>query len=129
MTFQITAFYAGIAGLLFLVLSARVILFRRAHRISLGDGGDPAMVARIRAQGNCAEYAPLGLLLLGFAEATLWPAFLVHLLGLGLIAGRAMHAVGLSSHPQKSGLRVAGMGLTLMMIGLTSGLLLMGAVF
>ena len=36
----VTAFYAGLLGLLLVLLSARVILARRSLRVSLGSGGD-----------------------------------------------------------------------------------------
>ena len=60
MTLAITGSYAAALTLLFVVLSARVIVHRRGKKVSLGDGGDPVLVQKIRAQGNFAEYAPLG---------------------------------------------------------------------
>lgn len=64
MALGITSVYAAAIALLLLALSWRVIEARRAGRVSLGDGGDRALLRRIRAQGNCAEYAPMGLILL-----------------------------------------------------------------
>ena len=64
MAISITPLYAGLIALLFIFLSYRVIKVRRGDRISLGDGENPDMAYRIRAQANCAEYAPLGLILL-----------------------------------------------------------------
>ena len=114
---QITAFYAAILTLLFVLLATRVIRMRRAARVSLGTGGDPELEARMRAQGNCAEYAPLGLLLLLLAELLGSHGVLLHLLGAMLVAGRVLHALALSAAPQRGNLRVAGMGLTLTMLG------------
>ena len=123
--FAITAIYASFLALLFLALSWRVISVRQAQRISLGDGDDKIMLRRIRAQANCAEYMPLGLILLGLAEAQGAPVIAVHLLGLMLLIGRVLHGVALSrAGPWMLG-RVGGMLLTLMMIGTTAlGLLL-----
>lgn len=64
----VTPLYAAALTALFISLSLRVIALRRSGRVSLGDAGDPALLARIRAQGNCAEYAPLGIVLLLLAE-------------------------------------------------------------
>ena len=64
----ISPIYAGLIALLFLVLSYRVTLGRRTHKVSVGDGGHKALVKRIRVQANCAEYAPIGIILLAMAE-------------------------------------------------------------
>ena len=120
MALTITPIYAGIIGLLFILLSTRVIVYRRANRISLGDAGDKNLLKRMRAQANCAEYAPMGLLLLALAELAGAPGVAVHTAGITLLAGRVMHAYGFASTPQKMGLRVGGMMLTLIMIALTA---------
>lgn len=109
----VTAIYAALLAFLFIGLSARVILYRRAQGLSLGDEGDRALLQRMRAQANCAEYAPFGLLLLALSEAQGAPAPALHLLGLALLAGRVLHAVGLSADPQVMAARVGGMVLTL----------------
>lgn len=125
--FQITAFHAALLALLYLLLSARVILYRRARGLSLGDEGDRVLLQRIRAQGNFAEYAPFGLLLLALTESQGAPALALHGLGLMLLAGRALHAWAFSRTPIPMAGRVGGMALTLTMIGVTAlGLLLHG---
>jgi uncharacterized membrane protein YecN with MAPEG domain len=113
-----TSLYAGLIALLFLGLSARVILYRRAKRVSLGDGNDPALLQLMRAQANCAEYAPIGLILLALAEAQGAPPLALHSLGMILLAGRLLHAYGISRDPQIMALRVGGMALSLTMIAL-----------
>ncbi len=120
MMITITPLYAGLIALLFVFLSYRVITVRRSDKISLGDGDNPAMAYRIRAQANCAEYAPLALILLAMAELQGAPIWVVHLLGVMLVAGRVIHAWGLSQHPQNLPARVYGMLLTLMMITFTA---------
>ncbi len=112
----ITSIYAALTVLLFLGLSWRVIAVRRADSISLGDGGNLLLQRRIRAQANCAEYAPFGLILLLLIELMSGPAWVVHLLGLMLIIGRTLHAVALSSPQPVSPYRVYGMLLTLLML-------------
>ena len=61
---HITGLYVALAALLVVVLSIRVVLCRRALRISLGDGDEKELKKRIRAQANAIEYLPLALLLL-----------------------------------------------------------------
>lgn len=116
MTLAITPLYAGLITLIFLALTVRVVRYRRANQLSVGDYGDKALLARMRAQGNCAEYAPIGLILLLLVELQGAPGIAVHILGLMLLAGRAMHAYGFSQHPQIMPLRVGGMVLTLSML-------------
>ncbi|SEK40256.1 hypothetical protein SAMN05443999_101360 [Roseovarius azorensis] len=116
MSMTITPLYAGLIGLLFVLLSVRVIAARGATQVSLGDGGERMLVKRIRVQGNCAEYAPIGLLLLAMAELQGAPGWVVHLLGLSLLAGRVLHAIGLGRTPQITIFRRAGMVLTFAMI-------------
>lgn len=122
----ITPIYAALIALLFLLLSARVIRYRRANRLSLGDEGDRALLQRMRAQANCAEYAPIAVLLLVLLELQGWPVWVVHLAGLTLLAGRVAHGYGFSAHPQIMGLRAVGMVMTLTMIALSALFLLIG---
>lgn len=120
MPLAVTPLYAALLAVLFLVLSSRVIFYRRANRLSLGDEGDRALLQRMRAQANCAEYAPIGLLLLLVAELQGAPGVALHLLGLALLTGRVLHAIGFSRRPQIMIFRVLGMVLTLVMIALTA---------
>ena len=107
--FAITAPYAGGLALLLLGLSINVIRHRMRMGASHGDHGDDALAKAIRVQGNCAEYAPLGLILLALTEAQGAPGWSVHVLGLMLVLGRVMHAYGFGRTPQVIPLRQAGM--------------------
>jgi uncharacterized membrane protein YecN with MAPEG domain len=91
----ITPLYAGILALLFFVLSARVVVLRR-RGISLGDGGDVALLRRIRGHGNFAEYVPFILLMMGFLEFNHASVYLLHALGLVLLVARLLHGYALS---------------------------------
>lgn len=116
----VTTLYASLCALLFLVLTIRVISYRRAASVSVGDAGDRVLLGRIRAQANCAEYLPIGLILLALAELQGAPQTALHLLGLALLAGRIAHAIGFSRTPQIMRLRATGMMLTLGMIAATA---------
>lgn len=96
MSLPITALYAGLLALLFLVLSIRVVQRRGAAGINLGDGGDPALNRRIRAHANFAEYVPLLLILLALLEGGGAPAWLLHALGIALVAARLGHGYALA---------------------------------
>ncbi|MGJ8669674.1 MAG: MAPEG family protein [Oceanococcus sp.] len=87
---SVTALYAGLLGLWFLVLSIRVIQGRRKG-IHIGDGGDAGMLRLIRGHANFAEYTPLCLLLIGMAEMQGLNTMMVHGLGGGLLLGRLLH--------------------------------------
>ncbi len=124
----ITALYAALITSLFLALSVRVIMLRGAARIALGDGGDRKLSRAIRAHANCAEYAPIGILLVGLAESLSAPGLLLHALGIGLLAGRVVHAYGVSQEPENTRFRATGMGLTFTAIGVAAGAGLIAAV-
>lgn len=116
MAVTITPIYAALITLLYLALTWHVISYRRANLISVGDKGDMNLLKRMRAQANCAEYAPLGLVLILMVELTGAPNIAVHLLGLALLGGRIAHAYGFASTPQKMMFRQIGMVLTLLML-------------
>lgn len=114
---SVSAFYIALVGLIFLALTVRVIVYRRAHIISLGDNGDKALLKRMRAQANCAEYAPITAILLLALDLMTAPTALLHVLGAAFVIGRLMHAIGFSSTPQRIPLRVYGIALSLITIG------------
>lgn len=124
MTAAITGLYAAALAVLFLVLSARVIVYRRGNSISLGDAGDAVLLARIRAQGNFVEYAPFGVLLLLIAEVQGTAPIWLHLCGGLMLIGRVLHGVNFSFGIRNMMLRLGGMLLTLIALGLGAALCL-----
>jgi uncharacterized protein len=113
MNLTVTPIHGAALTALFLALSLRVIAFRRANRISFCDRGDADLLRRIRAQGNFAEYAPLGMLLLLIGDVQGASRPLLRGLGLTLLAERLCHGWGVSLRPRNIALGTAGMGLTL----------------
>lgn len=109
----ITPVYAGLVALMFVVLSFRVISSRRQAKVALGDGGNAMLTRRLRVHGNFAEYAPLAIVLMALAEFQGKPDWLIHSLGIALLTGRLVHALGVSREPEDFRLRVTGMVLTL----------------
>jgi uncharacterized membrane protein YecN with MAPEG domain len=123
----ITALYAGIGGLLLLFLAGRVAQLRLRHSVLFGTGQVVELERAIRVHGNAVEYVPLGLLLLLIAELGDVGAFWLHLFGLFLVGGRALHAYGLSRFEGTSLGRVAGISLTwIAMLGLSLSVLSLG---
>lgn len=118
----ITLLYTGILSILFLVLSARVVQRRRADGPSLGDGGDPVMLRRIRAHANFAEYVPFILLMIGLLEASHLNAYLLHGLGTTLVVARLLHGYALSFTASSRHGRFLGAALTFFLL-LAGGLL------
>jgi uncharacterized protein len=116
----VTPLYAGVLALWFLVLSFKVVQGRA--KISLGDGGDPAMLRLIRGHGNFAEYVPLILIMIGMLELGGCPAWLLHTLGLTLLTARFLHGYSLSFTQQWKFGRYWGTVLTFLLL-LVGGLL------
>jgi uncharacterized membrane protein YecN with MAPEG domain len=107
------ALYTGLNVLIILALIWQVIAHRRREKITLGDGGFPPLIRAIRAHANATEVAPIaliGLIAMAMANAPLWA---IHVSGLSLTIGRALHAYGLSRDEGASFGRMAGMILSL----------------
>jgi len=121
----VTAFYAALLALLFVFLSVRVIGWRREVHVELGHGDDSQLLRRMRVHANFAEYVPFTLLLMAMAESMTAPRPLIHLAGLILIAGRLIHAYGLSQTPHILRYRVWGMILTFTALSLSALLCLL----
>ena len=108
----VAALYAGMLGALGLFLAARVIAGRVKHAVEIGDAGNEDMTLRIRAFGNFVEYVPLVLVLLALAEGAGAPRWAIHAAGVALVAGRVLHAWGLSRTRKFNAFRFAGTNLT-----------------
>lgn len=120
--------YAAVLGLIYAALALRTLSLRRRHGVGVGtankDGEVRSLTRAIRAHGNFAEYVPICLLLIAFYEITIGPSPTLHGFCLLLIAGRLIHAFGISREPEKLLLRVIGMVMTLtVLIGISIRLL------
>lgn len=118
------ALYAGIFGLILVAMILGVIRMRFRRKISIGDGGDPDMARAMRGHANFIETTVPGLLLLLLVALLGAPAWVIHLLGLTLLTGRALHAVTffLGGHFR---LRQAGMMITVtFLVTVSAGLIL-----
>jgi len=113
----VTGLYAGLMGLWLLFLGFQVMRVRRRHDVSTGDGGVRDLELAIRAHGNACEYVPIALILMALAESLGAPARILHILGLMLLAGRLLHGGYFLAGARQLNIRIAGMLLTVGMIG------------
>ncbi|MEO0368778.1 MAG: MAPEG family protein [Pseudomonadota bacterium] len=104
----ITPLIAAACGLIYVVLSLRVIRIRFTERISLGHGDHKPLMKAVRTHANFAEYVPLTLLLLWFVETLTMSSNLVLVLGVIFIAARLCHVIGMENPKQYMILRQAG---------------------
>lgn len=114
------ALYAGLFGILLIVLSLRVSMVRRDARVALGDGDNESLRRRIRAHGNFVEFVPIALILLALAEHTGMGRLFIHLFGLVLLAARISHAYGICQTKEVFIFRMVGTIATLGVIAILS---------
>lgn len=121
----IAAQTAAILAILQAVLMFRTGNYRRAHGISLGDGGNDALLRRIRAHGNLAENAAIVLLLLALVEGTGAAGAAVCGFAIFFTVARFSHAFAISVEKSPIIFRVIGAaGTVLTLIGLSVTLLI-----
>src|ERR1043165_2979942 len=110
----ITPFYAGLLAIIFFALSMRVVAVR--GRVSLGDGGDPTVLRRMRGHANFAEYVPLILLMMALLEFGHLPAWQLHFIGAALVISRVLHGIALSFTAKWRFGRFYGAALTILLL-------------
>ena len=114
MTPQIAAaLWVGLNILFLAYISFNVGQTRIKHKINLGDGDNPAMIAAIRAQGNYVEYAPAALLGTWVAANIGYGVMAIHAIGFLFLLARVLHFIGLGLGLWPQG-RFAGIALTML---------------
>ena len=86
---------AGAAALVNFWLSWRIAQVRTDENIWVGDGGNMRLIARMRAQLNFAEYAPIVLILIALIEATRGSPLWLWVVAAVFIVGRVLHGFGM----------------------------------
>jgi len=124
---SVTGLYAGIMGLLLVLLSARVIIGRNKFKVDIGDGGHAPLARAIRTQGNFIEYVPLALVLMLVLELGGTRHGILHTLGIVLILARLIHVQGFGFGTGVTAGRAIGASGTILMIVAASALALLAA--
>jgi uncharacterized protein len=95
----ITLCAAAAAAAINIWLSIRIGMLRTAKKISIGDGGDMDLIARMRAQANFIENTPVMLVLIVAIElARTGNIYLMGVAG-AFMLGRVAHGVGMDGGP------------------------------
>jgi len=111
--------FAGALALLNLWLAFRVVQARRAGKVVMGDGNNPLLVGRMRAQANFVEYTPFFLILLGLIELAGGPKPWLWGIGIVYVLGRVAHAFGMDKATYPNPMRGLGILVTwLLLLGL-----------
>ena len=108
----ITALYAALATLVLQSLAMTLPRKRYRAKVGLGDGNNEELRRAVRAHGNAAETIPIVLILMGLAESLAANPWLLHGMGVALLAGRILHPIGLYRSSGASLPRFLGMILT-----------------
>jgi uncharacterized protein len=109
---------AGFAALINIWLGIRIGQVRTREKISVGDGGNEALIRRMRAQANFIEFTPIVLILIALVEMArghstwLWVVAIVYLLG------RIAHALGMEKDGKLRGIGVLSSMLALLGLGI-----------
>ncbi|MGF1553948.1 MAG: MAPEG family protein [Paracoccaceae bacterium] len=114
----VTALYAGALTLWLLFLTAAVVVARRRHKVSLGDGDVPELRRRVRAHANAAEQIPPFLIALALSESLDGPNWLMHLFGLAFTAGRLIHGWHFLAARTDFRFRMIGQAVSMTVLGL-----------
>ena len=113
---MITALYAGILGVMSIVLAFGAGSLRGKTGISIGDGGNTQLLLAMRRHGNFVEYVPMALILIGLLEVAGVSNLAIHILGAGLVVARVFHAVGLKADTIENISRAVGAAGTALVI-------------
>ena len=108
----VTGLYAGIQALISFVLVFPIGQMRGKLGISLGDGGNAALMVATRRHANWTEHVPFALLLMALYELNGGNLMLLHGLGIALAVARVVHPFGLKADKVSTPQRVAGAAVT-----------------
>ena len=95
----ITLASAGAAAIINIWLGVRIGQVRTKAKISIGDGGNIALITRMRAQANFIEFTPIVLILIGAIELTKGSPIWLWAIAALFLLGRIGHALGMDGLP------------------------------
>jgi uncharacterized protein len=94
-------------------LGSRVVKSRRDNGVKIGDGGNEAVLRRMRAQANFIENAPFFLVLLGGLELSGGNRLALGVIAVVFVLARIAHPIGMDG-PHVVRWRMVGMMATLL---------------
>jgi uncharacterized membrane protein YecN with MAPEG domain len=107
---------AAAAAILNFWLGIRIGQVRTREKISVGDGGNEALIRRMRAQANFVEFTPFVLILIALIELGVGTSTWLWAVSAVYIIGRIAHAIGMDGNSKARGI---GISITLVvMLGL-----------
>ena len=109
MILQTTLCLTAAAIVINLWLMIRIGQLRHSRKISVGDGGDDAIIRRMRAQANFVENVPLTLLLFALIEMAGKGGVWLAPLGAVFLIGRVAHGFGMDADGFKPGRPIGAM--------------------
>lgn len=107
---SLTATYAAILTLIYILLGLQVVYLRWRERVAIGDGGSAALRSAIRAHSHFAEYVPIILLMAAMLEMSGLPHVRLHILMGLLLVARLLHPFGMYAKPQTWKFRICRVG-------------------
>jgi hypothetical protein len=116
MPVPVTALYAALLGLVAFALASHVGRMRGAKNVSLGDGGDTALLEAMRRQMNFVENVPLILVLMALTELNGAPKSWLHGIGIVLLVARIVHPFGLTAAKMTVPARFVGAAGTMLVL-------------
>jgi uncharacterized membrane protein YecN with MAPEG domain len=116
MPVPITALYAALLALVGVALQQLVGFSRLRAGVSLGDGGNGALLVAMRRQANFVEQVPIAVVLMALIELNGAGAAWLHALGASLLFARILHPFGLEAGDMRRLPRFFGAVITLLVV-------------
>ncbi len=108
MNLEITSVYVVPLAVLMIVLWMSVTKTRAAMGVSIGNNGDTVLHEKIRRHGNFIEWVSVVILMMMIAEIRGANGTALHVAGILLVIGRAVHPFGLRHDNPNHVLRIIG---------------------
>ena len=118
MLLQTTLCLAAAAAVINFWLGMRIGQLRTKFKVNVGDGGNEAILRRMRAQANFIENVPLVLILIGLIEAAGKAGAWLAPVGAIFMLGRVLHGLGMDGGSLKWGRMIGTLTAFLTQIGL-----------
>jgi uncharacterized membrane protein YecN with MAPEG domain len=106
--FAAVGLYAALNTFILMWIAWRITRLRHRYKVWIGDGGNAHLLRAMRGHANAIENIPMALILMLVMAAMGAPLFVLHIFGVVLTAGRALHAWHFTEEDAPSWQRFAG---------------------